>query len=306
MRARAAPLFVLLLLLAAAGRAAAADADVAARAAGLDHGRGRRALPRALRSGRAADPRAPAPRRWPATSAGLAAAPGFAVEVGLLLRGERPAPGWDVHWKRNHEIARLRLHPAAGRAAPPIDGALYRGIFLRQSREGTLTLPLTPPLALPLPFDVGVLVEVGRLHGALCARGGRAAGGRRRRFTARCSPTSGARASRGAGSPSASAAATRSACGATTRARLLPRPSRLADVDAGAGVSRRARRRPRGGRRARGGVAPLVERARLGARLPRRRRLRGDAAGRERSAAGAVRDRDRRHRRPTCRAPSCA
>jgi len=99
--------------------------------------------------------------------AGLGAAPGFAVELGLLLRDERPAPGWDVHWKRNHEIARLRLHPAAGARGAGIDGALYRGIFLRQSREGTLTLPVTPPLALSLPFDVGVRVEVGRVHGAL-------------------------------------------------------------------------------------------------------------------------------------------
>jgi hypothetical protein len=48
-----------------------------------------------------------------------------------------------------------------------IDGALYRGLFLRQSREGTLTLPVTPPLALTLPFDVGVRIEVGGLRGAL-------------------------------------------------------------------------------------------------------------------------------------------
>jgi hypothetical protein len=104
--------------------------------------------------------------------AGLAAAPAFAIEVGLLLRSERPAPGWDVYWKRNHEIARLRLHPAAGIRGAAIEGALYRGIFLRQSREGTLTLPVTPPIALSLPFDVGVLVEVGRLHGALAPEAG--------------------------------------------------------------------------------------------------------------------------------------
>ena len=48
-----------------------------------------------------------------------------------------------------------------GRRGAAIDGALYRGIFLRQSREGTLTLPLTPPIALPLPFDIGVLARSG-------------------------------------------------------------------------------------------------------------------------------------------------
>jgi hypothetical protein len=86
--------------------------------------------------------------------------------------GDRPAPGWDVHWKRNHEIARLRLRPAAGTEGAAVDGVLYRGLFLRQSREGTLTLPVTPPVALPLPFDVGVLAEVGRLHGALWPEAG--------------------------------------------------------------------------------------------------------------------------------------
>jgi hypothetical protein len=103
---------------------------------------------------------------------GLRAAPGFAVEMGLLLRGERPAPGWDVQWKRNHELAHFRLHPMAGTGGAAVDGALYRGIFLRQSREGTLTLPMTPPVALPLPFDIGVLAEIGHVHGALAPEAG--------------------------------------------------------------------------------------------------------------------------------------
>jgi hypothetical protein len=107
-----------------------------------------------------------------AGAADWAAAPGLAVELGLLLRGERPAPGWDVQWKRNHELAHLRLHPAAGPGGAAVDGVLYRGIFLRQSREGTLTLPVTPPVALPLPFDIGVLAEVGHLHGALWPEAG--------------------------------------------------------------------------------------------------------------------------------------
>src|SRR6187549_3019686 len=35
--------------------------------------------------------------------------PGLALEVGLFHRSDRPAPGWDVHWKKNHEIARVRF-----------------------------------------------------------------------------------------------------------------------------------------------------------------------------------------------------
>jgi len=157
----------LLMTAASAGRAAAADADVAIDAPPiwLTDASGRRFRVRfdpgeRLILGAGVETRA-------GDFAGLGAAPGFAVDLGLLLRDERPAPGWDVHWKRNHEIARLRLHPAAGARGAAIEGALYRGIFLRQSREGTLTLPVTPPVALSLPFDVGVRVEVGRVHGAL-------------------------------------------------------------------------------------------------------------------------------------------
>ena len=77
--------------------------------------------------------------RAPTGAVGLAA-PGFALEVGLFHRSDRPAPGWDVHWKKNHEIARLRLRPAGDARDVAFDGVLYRGLFLRQSREGTLTL----------------------------------------------------------------------------------------------------------------------------------------------------------------------
>jgi hypothetical protein len=178
MRARAAALLGLLLpLLAAGGRARAADADagVAVTAAPpapiwIEDARGARFRVRF-------DPGerlilAAGAETVAGSVAGLTAAPGFAVEAGLLLRGERPAPGWDVHWKRNHEIARFRLHPGAGTRGAAVDGALYRGVFLRQSREGTLTLPVTPPIALSLPFDAGVRVEVGRLQGALWPEAG--------------------------------------------------------------------------------------------------------------------------------------
>jgi hypothetical protein len=173
MRARAAPLGLplLLLLLAPTGRAAAAGVDVApAPPIWIEDPGGTRFRVR-FDPGERLILSAGA-ETVAGDLAGLAAAPGFAVEVGLLLRSERPAPGWDVHWKRNHELARLRLHPAGATRGAAIDGALYRGIFLRQSREGTLTLPLTPPVALPLPFDVGVLVEIGHLRGALSPEAG--------------------------------------------------------------------------------------------------------------------------------------
>lgn len=91
--------------------------------------------------------------------------PGLAFEAGMFHRSDRPAAGWDVHWKKNHEIARIRLRPAADTRGVQFDGVIYRGLFLRQQREGTLTLPLNPPVAIALPFDVGLRFEIGRLRG---------------------------------------------------------------------------------------------------------------------------------------------
>src|SRR5205823_1115415 len=67
-----------------------------------------------------------------------------ALELGLRLRANSPLPDRDVHWNRDHELLQIRLAPAR------IDGALYRGLYLRWSREGTLTLPSSPPVALSL------------------------------------------------------------------------------------------------------------------------------------------------------------
>ena len=171
MRARAMSLGLLMLSLAASGRAAAADAEIATAPpiwitdAGGARFRVRFDPGERLIFGAGAETVA-------GDLAGLRAAPAFGVELGLMLRSDRPAPGWDVHWKRNHELAHLRLHPAAGTRGAAVDGVLYRGLFLRQSREGTLTLPVTPPFALPLPFDIGVLAEVGHLRGALWPEAG--------------------------------------------------------------------------------------------------------------------------------------
>jgi hypothetical protein len=100
---------------------------------------------------------------------GAGVGPGGAVpafDAGVMLRSARPAPGWDVFWKRQHEIARTRIRTAVDGPAA-IDATVYRGLYLRHSREGTLTLPLAPPVAFALPFDIGVLAEVGRLSGPL-------------------------------------------------------------------------------------------------------------------------------------------
>jgi hypothetical protein len=88
-----------------------------------------------------------------------------AVEVGLSLRAAPPPPDAPVFWKRDHQLGHLRLRRGGDGLA--LDGRLYQAILLRHSREGSLTIPTTPPLRLTLPFDVGVRVELGRLSGSL-------------------------------------------------------------------------------------------------------------------------------------------
>ena len=187
-----------------------------------------------------------------------------------------------MQWKRNHEIAHLRLHPTAGAGGAAVDGVLYRGLFLRQSREGTLTLPMTPPVALPLPFDVGVVAEVGHLHGALSPEAGGPPldvgifhGEVLADFWRSRQP--GRWLTLGVGGRY-EVGLQRDDAGALDRDHRVSPMSTLAVAlhsERADGLAAAAARR---------GVTPLVERARLGARLPRRRRRRGDAAGRERSA----------------------
>jgi hypothetical protein len=87
------------------------------------------------------------------------------AEVGLHLRSDAPAADAEVFWKRDHELAHLRLR--RGGDGLGLEGRLYHTIMLRHSREGSLTIPTSPPLRLTLPFDVGVRIELGRLFGTL-------------------------------------------------------------------------------------------------------------------------------------------
>jgi hypothetical protein len=89
----------------------------------------------------------------------------LAAEVGLSLRAPPPPAEAEVFWKRDHDLAHLRLRRAGDGLG--LEGRLYQGVFFRHSREGSLTIPTTPPLRLTLPFDVGVRVELGRLAGTL-------------------------------------------------------------------------------------------------------------------------------------------
>lgn len=66
----------------------------------------------------------------------------------------------DLVWKMEHQIA-VGEHAAF---ESRFSGRLYRGVYVRHSRDGHVVLPFgDPPAKIFLPFDVGAIVEVGTL-----------------------------------------------------------------------------------------------------------------------------------------------
>ena len=66
----------------------------------------------------------------------------------------------DLVWKLDHDLLDTSYDGFTGR----FSGVLYRGRFLRHSRDGHVLLPLGTPKKVFLPFDIGALFEVGNLH----------------------------------------------------------------------------------------------------------------------------------------------
>ncbi|MBL9015981.1 MAG: hypothetical protein JNL83_17470 [Myxococcales bacterium] len=65
----------------------------------------------------------------------------------------------DLQWKLEHQIAEV----ASAGGAIGLTALLYRGRYVRHTRDGHLVLPLGRPRKIFLPFDIGGLVEAGRL-----------------------------------------------------------------------------------------------------------------------------------------------
>jgi hypothetical protein len=67
----------------------------------------------------------------------------------------------DLVWKMDHTIAET----THGLTDGSLSTLIYRGRFLRHARDGHITIPIgNTPKNVFLPFDIGALVEVGRLH----------------------------------------------------------------------------------------------------------------------------------------------
>ena len=66
----------------------------------------------------------------------------------------------DLEWKMEHVAAEATHAAWEDRFA----GVVYRGRYLRHSRDGHIVLPLGRPRKVFLPFDIGALAEVGALR----------------------------------------------------------------------------------------------------------------------------------------------
>lgn len=62
-----------------------------------------------------------------------------------------------VWWRLEHVVLDTRWRGDA------LDVAIYRGRFLRHSRDGRIVLPTSPPRKIFLPFDVGAEADVGAI-----------------------------------------------------------------------------------------------------------------------------------------------
>jgi len=65
----------------------------------------------------------------------------------------------DLVWKLEHTL----LEGTHAGLENRFSGVVYRGRFLRHSRDGHIVIPLGTPKKIFLPFDVGALAEVGRI-----------------------------------------------------------------------------------------------------------------------------------------------
>lgn len=98
----------------------------------------------------------------PRVSSSEATAEPLLLETGIFDRQLVDFALARVSWKLSHEalVATARLDSPLDQR---LDATLYRGRFMRWSRDGSISLPSSPGDALPFPLNIGVDAEVGRL-----------------------------------------------------------------------------------------------------------------------------------------------
>lgn len=84
---------------------------------------------------------------------------GFGIQLRQIVKFDDDP---DLDWKLDHAIA--TVEDAAWQLDGRLTGTLYTGHFIRHTRDGHIVLPLgSPPKKVFLPFDIGAVVEGGRV-----------------------------------------------------------------------------------------------------------------------------------------------
>ncbi|MBT9556906.1 MAG: hypothetical protein IV100_12800 [Myxococcales bacterium] len=86
------------------------------------------------------------------------------LELGLAFAYLDGDPETGVAWKHYHELLGGELHLKAGGPAVLGTGLLYHGRFVRWARDGSITIPTSPPTQIPFPMNIGVDVTVGSVR----------------------------------------------------------------------------------------------------------------------------------------------
>ncbi len=71
-----------------------------------------------------------------------------------------------VSWQIDHQLTSGTVRPTVrpgGTDVPSLDATLYRATLLRHSESPSIVLPLSPPVTIGFPFDVGLDAELGRV-----------------------------------------------------------------------------------------------------------------------------------------------
>lgn len=97
------------------------------------------------------------------------------IESGVAYRSERRfgKPGESIRWQFDHRFAWGYAIPGLRSVdgVPALDASLYAMSWLRHADQSYLLLPTERPWKVAFPFDVGAVVEVGRVRTTPAATG---------------------------------------------------------------------------------------------------------------------------------------
>jgi hypothetical protein len=115
----------------------------------------------------------PASRIWAGVSGAFGNSPGGAITATLELDvgvGYRAVYTWgqgqdEIIWRLDNRWVAGRLWPlhTPVEGVPGLDMALYSVSMHRHDESPRIVLPMSPPVSVPFPFDIGIEIEMGRV-----------------------------------------------------------------------------------------------------------------------------------------------